>query len=73
MNRFIIGVLLFAATSVFAASGDKPNQMNLSFRNVSSSTKPAGCVIGELKRNDAYIFLCASSHKWRRIDIGGEF
>lgn len=75
MKKLIVISLLVigGAVSAFAAKGDKPNQMVLSFRNVSSSTKPANCVVGEMKRNDAYVFMCASSSKWRRIAIGEGF
>lgn len=76
MNKYIllaIIAVMAAIGSAFAATGDKPNQTVLPFRNVSSSTKPSGCVVGEMKRNDAYIFMCASSHKWRRISIGAGF
>lgn len=57
----------------YAATGNMPNQMVIPFRNVSSSTKPANCTVGEMKRNDAYVFMCASSAKWRRIGIGEGF
>lgn len=66
-------VFVFSGVYAFSATGDKPNQMNLPFRNVSSSSKPSGCVIGELRRNDHYIFVCASSSKWRRISLGSGF
>lgn len=66
---FILGVIV----SAFAATGDKPNQIVVPFRNVSSSTKPSGCVVGELKRNTDFIFLCSTSSKWRRVSIGAGF
>lgn len=75
MRFLLISALfvLFAVVSAMGATGNKPNQQVLSFRNISSSVKPAGCTVGEMKRNDAYIFMCASSSKWRRIAIGNGF
>lgn len=71
---FIAAVMAVLMASIgYAATGDMPNQMVLPFRNVSSSSKPAGCVVGEMKRNDAYVFMCASSAQWRRIAIGEGF
>lgn len=73
VSAIAVLLALAIAASAFCATGDKPNQMVTPFRNVSSSTKPAGCVPGEMKRNDAYVFMCASSSHWRRIAIGGGF
>ena len=71
----IIGIVIMATNSVvlYAASGDKTFASVIPYRNVSSSTKPASCIKGDLKRNDTYIFLCASSSHWRRIAIGNGF
>lgn len=73
MRYLVLLVLLTIATVSYSATGTKPNQMVINFRNVSSSIKPSGCTVGELKRNDRYVFLCASSSKWRRISIGNGF
>lgn len=70
---FIVALLaVFVASFAFAATGDKPNQMVIPYRNVSSSTKPS-CTQGEMKRNSSYIFICSTSAKWRRISIGEGF
>lgn len=69
----IASALLFISALALAATGNKPNQMVIPFRNVSSSTKPSGCTVGELKRNTSYVFLCSTSSKWRRIAIGEGF
>lgn len=72
--RYLIVLMIFILSGIaFGATGDKPNQMIIPFRNVSSSTKPAGCIVGEMKRNDAYVFMCASSSQWRRLAIGDGF
>ena len=72
--RYLIVLMIFILSGIaFGATGDKPNQMVVPFRNVSSSTKPAGCAVGEMKRNDAYVFMCASSSRWRRLAIGDGF
>lgn len=75
MKKYLIAaVMAVLMVSIgYAATGNKPNQMVIPFRNVSSSSKPAGCTVGELKRNDTYVFMCASSAQWRRIAIGDGF
>lgn len=60
-------------TPAYATTGDRPNQVVIPYRNVSSSAKPSGCVIGEMRQNSAYLFICNTSSKWRRINKGNGF
>lgn len=68
-----IVVMLVAVGAAFAATGNKPNQVVMPFRNVSSSTKPANCVRGEVRHNGQYVFNCVSTGKWHRASSGVSF
>ena len=56
---------LVAGSIAYSATGDKPNQMVMQFRNVSSTIKPT-CVAGEMKYNATYHFVCAKTNVWKR-------
>lgn len=73
MKILLIVLLILLPTTMFAAPGDKPNQSVIVFRNVSTSDKPSGCTVGELKRNYSFLFVCYSTSKWRRITLGTTF
>lgn len=73
MRILLVGIFVLFTGVVFAATGDKPNQIKPPFRNISTSTKPASCVAGEVKFNKAYLFVCYSSGGWRRVSLGSAF